>query len=120
MMHKYIGADVTSMVTLPVVIFEPMTMLQKIAEAQQLIAELNEILASGVIDEGGERKKKLKDQSHQLFELLPQAIRDQLLLERDPHGNVQVSKIETQKMLIQMVEIELEKRRQAGTYAAKW
>lgn len=32
MMHKYIGADVTSLVTLPVIIFEPMTMLQKMAE----------------------------------------------------------------------------------------
>lgn len=31
-MHKYIGSDVTSMVTLPVIIFEPMTMLQKVAE----------------------------------------------------------------------------------------
>lgn len=34
MMHKYIGADVTSMVTLPVIIFEPMTMLQKMAEVK--------------------------------------------------------------------------------------
>lgn len=32
MMQKYIGSDVTSMVTLPVLIFEPMTMLQKMAE----------------------------------------------------------------------------------------
>jgi hypothetical protein len=31
-MHKYIGSDVTSMVTLPVLIFEPMTMLQRMAE----------------------------------------------------------------------------------------
>ncbi|CAH9074895.1 unnamed protein product [Cuscuta europaea] len=35
MMHKYIGADVTSMVTLPVLIFEPMTMLQKMAELME-------------------------------------------------------------------------------------
>ena len=33
-MHKYIGSDVTSMVTLPVIIFEPMTMLQKMAEVR--------------------------------------------------------------------------------------
>lgn len=32
MMQKYIGSDITSMVTLPVLIFEPMTMLQKMAE----------------------------------------------------------------------------------------
>jgi hypothetical protein len=36
MMHKYIGSDITSMVTLPVIIFEPMTMLQKMAEVHTL------------------------------------------------------------------------------------
>ncbi|KAF5954207.1 hypothetical protein HYC85_007063 [Camellia sinensis] len=36
MMHKYIGSDVTSMVTLPVLIFEPMTMIQKMAETRQM------------------------------------------------------------------------------------
>lgn len=36
MMHKYIGSDITSMVTLPVIIFEPMTMLQKMAEVCNL------------------------------------------------------------------------------------
>ncbi|KAG6411097.1 hypothetical protein SASPL_129171 [Salvia splendens] len=51
-----------------------------------------------------------------LFELLPQAIQAQLLLERDPHGNVQVAKIETEKMLIEMVETELESRRKQGVY----
>uniref|UniRef100_A0A1D1Y8X1 Oxysterol-binding protein-related protein 3A n=1 Tax=Anthurium amnicola TaxID=1678845 RepID=A0A1D1Y8X1_9ARAE len=35
MMHKYIGSDVTSMVTLPVIIFEPMTMIQKMAELME-------------------------------------------------------------------------------------
>ncbi|KAK7839549.1 oxysterol-binding protein-related protein 3C-like isoform X1 [Quercus suber] len=35
MMHKYIGSDITSMVTLPVIIFEPMTMLQKMAELME-------------------------------------------------------------------------------------
>ena len=37
MMQKYIGSDVTSMVTLPVIIFEPMTMIQKIAEVGLLL-----------------------------------------------------------------------------------
>ncbi|KAK4797916.1 hypothetical protein SAY86_030242 [Trapa natans] len=85
-------------------------------EVQTLIAELNEILARGVVDEAGLWKKKLTGQSFMLFELLPQAIQEQLMLERDPHGNVQVAKIETEKMLIQMVETELEKRRQEGIY----
>lgn len=59
-------------------------------QVQQLIAELNEILAHDVVDKSGVWKKKLRSQSRQLFELLPQATQEQLLLERDPHGNVQV------------------------------
>ncbi|PQQ02651.1 pyrophosphate--fructose 6-phosphate 1-phosphotransferase subunit beta [Prunus yedoensis var. nudiflora] len=85
-------------------------------EVQNLIAELNEILAHDVVDEGGLWKNKLTSQSLQLFDFLPEAIQEQLMLERDPHGNVQVAKIETEKMLIQMVETDLEKRRQEGSY----
>lgn len=59
-------------------------------QVQQLIAELNEILAHDIVDEGGLWKKKLTDQSLKLFDFLPQAIKEQLMLERDPHGNVQV------------------------------
>jgi len=83
---------------------------------QLLIAELNEISAHETVDEGGLWKRKLKNQSLQLFELLPPAIQEQLMLERDPHGNVQVAKIETEKMLIQMVETELELRKQKNSY----
>lgn len=61
-----------------------------IGQIQQLISELNEILANDVVDEGGIWKTKLGSQSLQLFEFLPRAIQAQLLLERDPHGNVQV------------------------------
>ena len=59
-------------------------------QVQHLIAELNEILANDAVDEGGLWKKKLTDQSLKLFEFLPKAIQEQLMLERDPHGNVQV------------------------------
>ncbi|KAI5672980.1 hypothetical protein M9H77_13344 [Catharanthus roseus] len=98
------------------VILIPEGLIDFIPEVQQLIAELNEILAHDVVDEVGHWKKKLLPQSLQLFELLPPAIQEQLMLERDPHGNVQVAKIETEKMLIQMVETELEHRKQAGAY----
>ncbi|RDX73840.1 Pyrophosphate--fructose 6-phosphate 1-phosphotransferase subunit beta [Mucuna pruriens] len=98
------------------VILIPEGLIDFIPEVQHLIAELNEILATDTVDEGGLWKKKLNDQSLKLFEFLPKAIQEQLMLERDPHGNVQVAKIETEKMLIQMVETELEKRRQQGTY----
>ncbi|KAL6137338.1 hypothetical protein ACLB2K_062630 [Fragaria x ananassa] len=94
----------------------PEGLIDFIPEVQQLIAELNEILAHGAVDEAGEWKKKLQPQSHKLFEFLPQAIQEKLLLERDPHGNVQVAKIETEKMLVQMVDTELAKRKEEGKY----
>ncbi|KAL2473474.1 Pyrophosphate--fructose 6-phosphate 1-phosphotransferase subunit beta 1 [Forsythia ovata] len=98
------------------VILIPEGLIDFIPEVQHLIAELNEILAQETVDEAGLWKKKLEPQSLHLFELLPSAIKDQLMLERDPHGNVQVAKIETEKMLIQMVETELELRKQGGVY----
>ncbi|RLM93181.1 pyrophosphate--fructose 6-phosphate 1-phosphotransferase subunit beta [Panicum miliaceum] len=85
-------------------------------EVQKLIAELNEILAHDTVDEAGVWKNKLEPESKKLFEFLPPSIQEQLLLERDPHGNVQVAKIETEKMLIAMVETELEKRKAEGKY----
>ncbi|KAE9457940.1 hypothetical protein C3L33_10160, partial [Rhododendron williamsianum] len=75
------------------VILIPEGLIDFIPEVQQLIAELNEILAHDVVDKSGVWKKKLRSQSRQLFELLPQAIQEQLLLERDPHGNVQVGNL---------------------------
>jgi pyrophosphate--fructose-6-phosphate 1-phosphotransferase len=102
------------------VILIPEGLIDFIPEVQQLISELNEILAHDVVDEGGLWKKKLKDQSLKLFEFLPQAIQEQLMLERDPHGNVQVAKIETEKMLIQMVETELVKKQQEGSYLGQF
>ncbi|XP_062153148.1 pyrophosphate--fructose 6-phosphate 1-phosphotransferase subunit beta-like [Alnus glutinosa] len=98
------------------VILIPEGLIDFIPEVQHLISELNEILAHGAVDETGIWKKKLQSQSQALFELFPEAIQEQLLLERDPHGNVQVAKIETEKMLIQMVETELDKRKHEGQY----
>lgn len=97
-----------------------MLVFYPLLQVQQLIAELNEILAQDAVDEAGMWKMKLESQSRELFELLPKAIQKQLMLERDPHGNVQVAKIETEKMLIEMVETELDKRKLDGTYKGEF
>ncbi|KAJ4876385.1 Pyrophosphate--fructose 6-phosphate 1-phosphotransferase subunit beta 2 [Raphanus sativus] len=98
------------------VILVPEGLIDFIPEVQELISELNEILAQGNVDEEGQWKKNLNEETLKLFEFLPQTIQEQLMLERDPHGNVQVAKIETEKMLIQMVETELEKKKKDGSY----
>ncbi|GJM86784.1 hypothetical protein PR202_ga02676 [Eleusine coracana subsp. coracana] len=98
------------------VILIPEGLIDFIPEVQKLIAELNEILAHDTVDEAGVWKNKLEPESKILFEFLPPAIQEQLMLERDPHGNVQVAKIETEKMLIDMVETELKQRKSEGKY----
>ncbi|KAI4311916.1 hypothetical protein MLD38_036780 [Melastoma candidum] len=73
------------------VILIPERLIDFIPEVQQLIAELNEILAHEVIDVEGLWKKKLVPQSLELFEFLPPAIQEQLMLERDSHGIIFLS-----------------------------
>lgn len=51
---------------------------------------------------------------------MPRSIKEQLLLDRDPHGNVQVAKIDTEKLLILLLKAELDKRAEDGTYTGKF
>ena len=62
----------------------------------------------------------LSDASKVLFDFLPKAIQDQLLLDRDPHGNVQVSKIDTERLLILLLKDVLEIRKQEGTFKGQF
>ena len=55
-----------------------------------------------------------------VFAILPQAIQQQLFMERDPHGNVQVSLIESEKLFSSMVAAKLAERKAAGTYNGKF
>ncbi|MFI5333765.1 MAG: diphosphate--fructose-6-phosphate 1-phosphotransferase [Chlamydiales bacterium] len=59
-------------------------------------------------------------QNNKLFSELPESIQKQLLLERDPHGNVQVSLIETELLLIELVTKELNDRSKKGDYQGKF
>lgn len=108
------------------VVLVPEGLVEFIPEVGNLIHELNELLAGGHDDanscEGqaeGKVEAGLSDVSRDVFNLLPDAIRQQLLLDRDPHGNVQVAKIESERLLGALVESELEVRRQAGGYGGK-
>ena len=47
-------------------------------------------------------------------------MRQQLLLDRDPHGNVQVAKIETERLLLDLVTVELAHRKKLGTFNGKF
>ena len=79
------------------VVLIPEGLIEFIPEMNVLISEINKIIA-GIKSSNCEELKvmivgKLSQQSLDLFNLLPKDIANQLLLDRDPHGNVQVAKI---------------------------
>ncbi|GBG70494.1 hypothetical protein CBR_g6623 [Chara braunii] len=98
------------------VVLIPEGLIDFVPEISILIAELNDILAKTTVDKEGEWKKDLTAASRSVFEILPPTIQEQLLLERDPHGNVQVSKIEMEKMLMEMVVADLKVKKDEGTF----
>eukprot|EP00923_Selenidium_pygospionis_P037774 GHVN01066133.1.p1 GENE.GHVN01066133.1~~GHVN01066133.1.p1 ORF type:complete len:1245 (-),score=203.17 GHVN01066133.1:5962-9696(-) len=91
------------------VILVPEGLIEFSREIGKLIVEINEILAKGEWNES-----KLSVPMKELFLELPPAIRNELLLERDPHGNVQVAKIATERLLILMVEKKLKNEKMPG------
>lgn len=97
----------------------PEGLVEFIPEIKALISELNDTLAHheaevNAIEDMAERVAKvctlISEASAQVLNSLPVGIQAQLLLDRDPHGNVQVSLIETEKLLIEMVAKELKSR----------
>jgi pyrophosphate--fructose-6-phosphate 1-phosphotransferase len=82
------------------VILIPEGIIEFLPDMKALIKELNFLVASAVTDNV---REKLSDKSKTTFEILPEEFQKQLLLDRDPHGNVQVSKIETERLLISLV-----------------
>ena len=108
----------------------PEGIVEFVPEFSKLIAEINELLAGSKTDEFNALpdwaakydfiKAGLTAESFAVFDILPQGIQQQLFLERDPHGNVQVSLIESEKLFSEMVKNELAKRKAAGTYKGKF
>ena len=108
----------------------PEGLIEFIPEMKTMISSLNDILADLEKDNNyqtltQEEKyesitTKLDTASANLFKSLPSQIKAQLLMDRDPHGNVQVSKIETEKLLIEMVKEKLEEMKKQGSYKGKF
>jgi len=85
------------------VILVPEGIIEFIPEFNKLIKELNQLLSSG------KGVDQLSQESQSLYQLLPENIQKQLVLDRDPHGNVQVSKIETERLLMDLVKNKIPK-----------
>ena len=108
----------------------PEGIVEFVPEFSVLIAEINELLAGAKADAFNnlptwEEKyafieNGLTKESMAVFAILPQNIQQQLFLERDPHGNVQVSLIESEKLFSALVKDNLAARKAAGTYSGKF
>ncbi len=111
------------------VILIPEGLVEFIPEMKTLIAELNDLMAVkadafnalGTFE--AQRQwlaQNLSKASAEAFATLPEEIAKQFLMDRDPHGNVQVSRIETEKLLISLVDSRLKAMAKAGTYKGKF
>ena len=108
----------------------PEGIVEFVPEFSVLIAEINELLAGNIADAfnaletWNEKKAFIKEgltpQSYEVFRILPEGIQQQLFLERDPHGNVQVSLIESEQLFAELVRDKLAQRKKEGTYKGKY
>ena len=108
----------------------PEGIVEFVPEFSVLIAEINELLAGEKADAFNNLptwadkyafiENGLTAESMAVFAILPQSIQQQLFLERDPHGNVQVSLIESEKLFSALVKDNLAARKKEGTYNGKF
>ena len=104
----------------------PEGLIEFIPAIKKLIAQLNDVLALPEAknisrDEQVDfAKAHLTAENLAVFNSLPVGVARQLALDRDPHGNVQVSLIETEKLLSTMVAQKLEKMKKEGKYSGKF
>ena len=109
----------------------PEGLIEFIPEMKSMIANLNDIMATlendpDFVNATTIREKfdivenRLNPENAKVYNSLPVLIKGQLLADRDPHGNVQVSKIETEKLLIEMIETRLDELKSQGDYIGKF
>ena len=109
----------------------PEGLIEFIPEMKSMIANLNDIMASletdpDFVNATTIREKfdivenRLDPDNAKVYNSLPVLIKGQLLADRDPHGNVQVSKIETEKLLIEMISTRLDELKSQGDYIGKF
>jgi pyrophosphate--fructose-6-phosphate 1-phosphotransferase len=107
----------------------PEGLVEFIPEMKKLINELNDVLGtredefgglSSFIDQLYWLSRAVSPDSYKFLQSLPPEIARELLMDRDPHGNVQVSRIETEKLIINMVEKRLAKLKEEGIYKGKF
>jgi len=104
----------------------PEGVIEFIPAIKKLIAQLNDVLAmpeAKTLDRHESIdfvKAHLTEENLAVFNSLPTGVARQLALDRDPHGNVQVSLIETEKLLSTMVAQKLEKMKKEGKYSGKF
>ena len=104
----------------------PEGLIEFIPAMKRLIAELNDLLATpeaATVPADEQRAwilGKLSAENAAIYESLPEGVARQLTMERDPHGNVQVSLIETEKLLSEMVGKKLAAWKKEGKYTGKF
>ena len=104
----------------------PEGLIEFIPAIKKLIADLNDVLALPEAQNLGRSeqidfvKQHISDDNLAVFNSLPTSVARQLALDRDPHGNVQVSLIETEKLLSNMVAAKLDRWKNSGKYVGKF
>ena len=106
----------------------PEGLIEFIPAMKKLIAELNDFLAHNAAEFAMVKKSqqreyiisKLSKENADIYASLPEGVARQLTLDRDPHGNVQVSLIETEKLLSDMVAVKLAQWKEEGRYVGKF